>query len=378
MFRTFFLFISIIICTGATAQIMTSFAGNSSRGFAGDGGPAVYANLSYPFYASPDENGNVYIADWGNGCIRKISPSGVINTIAGNRSSVHSGDGGQALNAGIPYPQCIAADNAGNLYISEGNSDSYVKGSSLADSQALAGSRIRKIDASGIITTIAGTGLPGFNGDGHNATATQVNLVTDMVIDFNGTIYFTDYGNHRIRTINTSGIVATIAGKGSAGFSGDGGPAVSAELYFPYALALDIAGNVYFTDSYNNRIRKINTDGIITTIAGNGKAAFSGDNGPAITASFQHPEGIATDGKGNLFIADQLNHRIRKINDTGLVTTISEEPAPSIADKGTKATTTTNFAPNGIAIDNHGNLYIAENGNCIVKKLSTVSGPAKK
>jgi len=378
MFRTLFLFLVVIIRTEASAQVMTTFAGNNSRGYAGDGAPAVYANLCYPFYACPDGNGNVYIADWGNGCIRKVNSSGVITTVAGNRSLIHSGDGSAALSAGIPYPQCVSTDNEGNLYISEGNSERYVKGNYLVDSQALSGSRIRKIDASGIITTIAGTGIPGFNGDGRQATATQVNLVTNIIADATGEIYFTDYGNMRIRKISLSGIVTTIAGKGSAGFSGDGGQATAAELYYPYAMAIDGSGNIYFTDSYNNRIRKINTEGIITTIGGNGKGAFSGDNGQAKAAAFQHPEGIVLDGKGDIIIADQLNHRIREINDTGMVVTIAEVPAPAIADKGTKTEVSATFVPNGLTMDNHGILYIADNGNCTVKKMSVTTGAAKK
>ena len=286
------LFISVIVIASiakqSQAQIITTVAGNGIYGYSGDGGQATAAQLDFPFGVACDVFGNLYIADSYNAAIRKVSTLGIINTIAGNGISGFSGDGGQATAAELNSIFGIYVDVIGNLYIADGGNN-----------------RIRKVNTLGIITTVVGNGTNGYSGDGGQATAAELNYPNGLTIDILGNIYIVDNSNNCIRKISTSGIITTVAGNGTAGFSGDGGQATAAELnLYSGAIAVDVVGNLFLADGANERIRKVNTAGIITTIAGNGTQGYNGDNGQATNAQLDYPWALCTDASGNLYIAD--------------------------------------------------------------------------
>ena len=270
---------------------ITTVAGNGAFGFSGDNGPATSAELYSPGGVAVDSAGNLYIADTQNTRIREVS-KGVITTVAGGGNSF---DNGPATSAALGSPKGVAVDAAGNIYIA----DQIIN-------------RIREV-SKGVITTVAGNGIGGlyggFSGDGGPATSAQLSLPTSVAVDSADNVYIADTNNNRIRKVS-NGVITTVAGNGTRGFSGDGGPATNAELADPEGVAVDAAGNLYIADSFNNRIRKV-TNGVITTVAGNGTGGFSGDNGPATGAELTFPESVAIDSAGNLYIADIDNNRIR-------------------------------------------------------------------
>ncbi|SPE25348.1 NHL repeat containing protein (fragment) [Candidatus Sulfopaludibacter sp. SbA3] len=287
-----------------TKGIISTVAGNGQIGgqigFIGDGGPALSASFYFPSGTAVDAFGNLYIADQYNYSIRRVTPDGIITTVAGSHDPSFSGDGGPATRAALGRPYGIAIDAAGNLYIS----DPIHR-------------RIRRVDLSGIIDTVAGNGALNFAGDGGPATQAALDFPTGVKADNGGNLYVADSMNHRIRRIATDGTITTIAGNGTPGFSGDGGKATSAQLNNPVAVAVDFSGNVYISDGGNNRIRRVSPDGVIATYAGNGNAGYSGDGGPATGASFFVLGGLAIDAADNLYVADVLNSRIRKITPPG-------------------------------------------------------------
>jgi len=337
------------------AQIITTIAGNGTNAYTGDGGQATSAELYAPVQLKFSAAGDLYFADWANNAIRKINTAGIISTIAGGNStqSGFSGDGGQATNAKLSAPQAVTFDAAGNLYISDENN-----------------SRIRKVNTAGIITTIAGNGTIGFNGDGGQATAADINP-KGMTFDAAGNLYIADFNNSRIRKINTAGIISTVAGTGTSGFSGDGGQATAAALRYPYDVVFDDAGNLYIADSYNNCIRKVNSAGIITAIAGNGNLGYSGDGGLATAAKLYQPTGMAFDASGNLYIADSFNNRIRKVNTAGIITTVAGTTTYGYNGDGIQATAAKLYYPIGVTLDASScNLYIGDMDNYRIRKVS--------
>jgi sugar lactone lactonase YvrE len=228
-----------------------------ASGFGGDGGPATAAELFSPETVAVDAAGNLFIGESGNHRIRKVTPDGLITTVAGNGTSGFSGDGGAATAAQLAFPRGVAVDTAGHLYIGEGES----------------GNRIRKVSPNGIITTVAGNGTAGFSGDGGPATSAQISNPRSVAVDAAGNLFIVDTHNHRIRRVSSNGIITTVAGNGTGGFSGDGGPATAAQLNFPQDVIVDMTGNLFIAD-LNDRIRKVSPDGVITTLAvnpGNGR-----------------------------------------------------------------------------------------------------------
>jgi sugar lactone lactonase YvrE len=271
-------------------------------GSGGDGGAATNASLNRPNNVAFDATGSLYIADILNNRIRKVDTNGIIATVAGNGTYSESGDGGAATNAGIYWPASVALDAAGNFYIA-----------------ALYYSHIRKVNANGIISTVVGSSA-GYSGDGGAATSAKVNGPQGVALDADGNLYIADTGNSRIRKVDTSGIISTVAGKSGSGYSGDGGAATNATLKSPWGVALDAFGDLYIADLGNNRIRKVDTNGIITTVAGTSAAGYSGDGGAATNASLHNPACVALDAAGNLYIADWLNNRIREVHLAGYPT----------------------------------------------------------
>jgi len=289
---------------GATTVI----AGTGRAGFAGDGALATAALLNGPLGTAVAPDGSIYIADNANDRIRKIAPNGIITTIAGSVGGF-TGDGGQAVAARLNGPISVALDPAGNLFFTD-----------------VLNLRIRKIATNGIITTVAGTGRFSLSGDGGPATAADA-FPCWLALGPDGSIYFTDdgdarsNGNKRIRRVAPNGIISTVAGTGVAGFTGDGGPATAAQLRSASGVAVDAGGNIFISESYGQRIRKVDPSGKITTYAGTGTAGAGGDGGPALTAQFNFPFGLTVDSIGNLFVVDRSNYKVRKI---------SIPPAPAV------------------------------------------------
>src|SRR5439155_1177468 len=252
-----------------------------------DGGAATNASLNSPASVAQDASGNLYIAEYANHRIRKVTAAtGIITTVAGNGINSFAGDGGAATSASLSSPAGVALDASGNLYIAD-----YFN------------NRIRKVDAaSGIITTVAGNGSFGFAGDGGAATSASLSGPAGVAVDAGGNLYIAAYSNHRIRKVDAAtGIITTMAGNGNPTFAGDGGAATSASLNFPASVALDASGNLYIADPNNNRIRKVAAaTGIITTVAGGGSSL--GDGGAATSASLYDPTALALDASGNLYI----------------------------------------------------------------------------
>ncbi len=352
-----------------SAGVITTVAGTREffGGFSGDNGPATAARLRSPGGVALDGAGNLFIADTGNDRIRKVDSAGVITTVAGTGESFggFSGDGGPAIQAALYYPSGVALDGAGNLFIADTGND-----------------RIRKVDSAGVITTVAGAGefgfaeAGGFGGDGGPAIQAALNYPSDVVADGAGNLYIADTDRSRIRKVDAAGVISTVAGTGSFGFSGDGGPAVEAQLNHPADVTTDGAGNLYIADRYNDRIRKVDSAGVISTVAGTGESfgGFSGDGGPAIQAALNYPRGVAVDGAGNLFIADTGNHRIRKVDSAGVISTVAgtgESFGGFSGDGGPAIQAALNY-PRGVGVDGAGNFFIADTDNHLVRKLTPV------
>jgi len=293
-----------------------------------------------------DRFGNIYILGGYGLILRKIDTKGIIRPVAGDCRLIYhdSGDGGPALDAGFYrwYQEGIGVDQSGNVYIADWEND-----------------RVRKVDTNGIIRAFAGNGNAGFSGDGGLATKAKFNNPWDVVEDKSGNIYISDRNNHRIRMVDPNGIITTIAGTGSRGFGGDGGPAINARFRYPTHLAIDPHDNLYIVDRDNYRIRKIDTKGIITTVAGSGSVGFSGDGGPATKAKLNYLGDIAVDALGNLYICDRNNYRVRKVDTTGIIQTIAGTGAADSSGDGGPPTSAKIYRPSGIAVDEKGDIYIA-------------------
>jgi sugar lactone lactonase YvrE len=293
----------IIRTTGGRGFVV---AGNGNQGLWGDGGPAAGAQFKNPSGLIIDKAGNLYIADTGNAAVRRILPNGLIGEAAGKGTAGFAGDEGRAICAQLKTPSSVAIDGKGRLYIADSGNN-----------------RIRAITSEGMIRTIAGTGIAGFGGDGGISTSAQLKSPGGVALDEAGNVYIADTGNSRIRKIALDGTISTIAGNGTPGFGGDAGPAAAAQLNAPAGIALDSAGALYIADSGNNRIRKIEPDGMIHTIAGNGMAGFGGDRNPASSALLKTPSSVTVDAAGNVYIADSGNNRVRKIETDGVIYTIA-------------------------------------------------------
>ncbi len=345
---------SFSVLSFSQTYTISTFAGTGSLGFSGDGTAATSAKLFYPYSTTVDAAGNVYIADIDNERIRMVNTSGIISTFAGNGTQGFSGDGGAATSAEINQPTEVYADAAGNIYIS-------------------GDSRIRIVNTSGIISTFAGNGISGFSGDGGQATVAEFNTVGGVTQDPSGNFYIADGNNHRIRMVNTSGIISTFAGNGTPGYNGDGAPATSKELNYPVSVSADAAGNVYIGDYFNDRVRMVNTSGVISTYAGNGTPGFSGDGGAASSAELNWPDGIFVDGSGNLFISDEVNVRIRMVNTSGIISTIAGNGIQGFSGDGGPATAAEMDNIMGVSLDIYGNAYIPDYTNDRIRMLTNVT-----
>jgi sugar lactone lactonase YvrE len=323
-----------IAADGSGAMI----AGTGVAGFSGDGGPATAAQLNGPSGVTLGPDGSLYIADTMNHRVRRIAPDGTISTFAGIGVSGFSGDGGPAAAAQFSFPAQTLFDSAGNLYISD-----------------YANTRVRVVSPAGIISTVAGNGLPDPPpsrytqvGDGGPALDAIFTTATSAAFGPAGELYVADWGDSRIRKIAPDGTITTFAGTGEDGYSGDGGPAAQAAITQPITLAVDNSGTVYF-ETADSRVRKVTPDGIIHLVAGTGTEPIrsGGDGGPAVNATLSEPKGLAIDAQGNVYIGDTSNARLCKVDTNGIITTIA---GPGVLG--------TDYW-NAVAFDPLGNLYVA-------------------
>jgi sugar lactone lactonase YvrE len=334
----------------STNGIMTIFAGNGSAGYSGDAGPAIEAELALPSAIAQDAFGNVIIADTGNHRIRKVDLEGIISTVAGQGANTPGTNPSHDI--GTFSGDGGAATNAG-LSDPQGIAVDTADDLLIADKQ---NNRIRKVDANGIITTMAGNGTNGFSGDGGPATNAALNWPTAVAFDAVGDLLICDTGNSLIRKVDANGIITTMAGDGTNGFSGDGGPATNAALNWPTAVAFDAVGDLLICDLGNSRVRKVDANGIITTVAGGGTNVL-GDGGPATNASLA-PSGLAVASSGDLLISDNGNNRIRKVNTDGIITTIAGGGPAYLGDGGAAANSGIN--PFCMTVDSVGNLFVSD------------------
>jgi len=334
-----------------SARALNNIIRTVTFGSAGTG-----AGFYTPHGMAIDAQGNLFVTERGNNRVRKVTPDGIISTVAGNGKSGWNGvisDGGPATEAVVGGPTGVAVDARGNLYIATGTHDN----------------RIRKVTPDGIIHTVAGNGIRGFGGDGGPATAAALNYPQDVIVDTQGNLYIADSYNHRIRKVTPDGIIHTVAGNGSAGFSGDGGPATAAALNGPVGLAADAQGNLYIADANNRRIRKVTPDGIIRTVAGTGLSAYSGDGGSATAARFYSTLGVAVDAQGNLYVADSF--RVRRVSPDGIINTVAGKgsSAGDFGEGGPATAAALGSTLRGLTVDARGNLYIADYTNYRVRKV---------
>ena len=348
---------------------ISTVAGNVSAGgiYSGDGGAATNAGLYYGCGVAFDGAGNMYIADSHNDVIRRVDARGIITTYAGNNGlgGSYTGDGGAATNAGLAYPNAIAEDGAGNLYIA----DTY-------------NNVIRKVDTNGQITTVAGnyTLGGGYSGDGGVATNAALNSPVAVAIDGAGNLYIADYGNDVIRKMDENGVISTVAGNVALEIHTleAVGVATNVVLFRPQGVMVDRAGNLYISEGVND-IRKVDGNGIISTVAGIGLPrspqffwSDSGDGGPAMDAELNSPNGMVEDGAGNLYIAEYGFSDVRRVDTAGIITTVAGNPSQGAgySGDGGPATSASLNGPVGLAMDGAGNLYIADTGNDVIRKVT--------
>lgn len=340
-----------LFAQGPSGTIST-VAGTDSYGFAGDGVQATSTTLFRPSGVAVDSGGSIIIADRWNHRVRKVTPDGIIRTLAGTGVMGFSGDDGPATSANLHFPSAVAAGADGSVLIA----DEY-------------NHRIRRVDASGIITTVVGTGGAGFGGDGGRARSALLNFPSGVALSADGSIIIADEYNHRVRRVTRDGTIRTIAGSNAAGFSGDGGQATSALLNFPNGVAVAPDETVLIADRNNNRVRQVTPNGIITTVAGSNTFGFAGDGSRADNAQLYGPTGVAFAADGSILIADNSNHRIRRVERDGRIYTVAGG-AFGFSGDGLAATTSQLYNPAGISVAADGSLFIADLSNHRVRKIS--------
>jgi len=348
-----FITATLLVSLGVKAQVINTIAGTGTGSFGGDGGAATAAQLRNPNSTKFDAAGNMYIADYNNHRIRKIDASGIISTIAGTGGASFSGDGGAATAAVLNSPVAVAVDGSGNVYFSD-----------------RVNNRIRKINTSGIISTVAGTGAASYTGDGGAATAATLNYPGGLNTDASGNVYIADENNNVIRKITVStGIITTVAGTGTGGFSGDGGSATTAKLNHPKDVFVNATGELYIADYTNHRIRRVNAAGTIATFAGTGVGGFSGDGGTCFSAQLYYPTSLWIDATGVMLLTDSWNNRVRQINTGFIITTIAGMGSYSFSGDG-GAATAAGLKIGSVVADAAGNIYISDDGNHRIRKIT--------
>lgn len=346
------LLVAVCFCQSVAGQNIITYAGTHT-GFLGDGGVALAAQMDLPVNSAKDAAGNLYIADANNNRIRMVTPSGIIQTMAGTGAAGFGGDGGPASAAQLQHPSDVKTDAAGNIFVC----DAY-------------NSCVRKINSAGTISTIAGSpGIAGFSGDEGSATAATLDTPAAIALDAAGNLYIADRGNNRIRKVSTSGIISTIAGAGGTGLSGLFGPATAANTGAPTGVAVDASGNVFVALADQHQVLKINLAGSLLSFAGTGTAGFSGDAAAATSATLHKPQNICTDALGNVYIADMGNQRVRKVNTLGNIYTIAGSGFVGCCTDGSPATTALMNNPMGVTVDDAGQIFIADADNARIRRV---------
>ena len=340
--------------------VITTLVGTGVAGFSGDGGPATSAAVNQPHFVMVDGSNNLLIADTTNHRVRRVAAgTGIVTTLAGTGLAGFGGDDGPATSGMLFYPHGLALDASGNLLISDNGNH-----------------RIRRVAAgTGVITTLVGNGFARFGGDGGPATSANLQNPVSQTFDSSGNLLIADQYNHRIRRVAAgTGIITTLAGTGFADYGGDGGPATSAALRFPYGLAMDGGGNLLIADRVNHRIRRVSLDtGLISTVAGTGTSGFSGDGGPATSASLDGLHTVIVDDSGDMLIADTGNQRIRRVAaGSSIISTLAGTGLRNYGGDGGPATSASFDIPIGLALDASGNLLIADHHN---HRIRVVSAP---
>jgi len=356
MLQLFFAAIASAADSAPTFTI-TTVAGGNKAGFSGDGGPARAAQLNGPSCVALDSKGNLYIADLRNARVRRVNPNGVIESVMGTGAEDFvSGAPRSALETNLSSPYGLTIDAANNLYvISRKHSVVY------------------RVGADGVAHRIAGTGVAGFSGDGGPAVDAQIAGGNHLLVYAGGEVLLGDTGNQRLRKIDASGIITTVAGTGEAGFGGDGGPAIAAAFNGISALAFDATGNIFVADFDNHRIRRISTEGIITTIVGTGDPKYNGDEIAATQANIGEPCGVVVDAAGVVYIGDQFNRRVRAVTVDGVIHTVAGMGKVGlVGDNGSPALEARLISPDILAIDGAGSIYIPDFANHAVRKLTRV------
>ena len=357
--------IILLIVTGSLhAQIIKTVVGTDCYNYGGDGGPATSAHISDPYYCYPafDNAGNMYFAETDLNLIRRVdAATGIITTVAGTFNVIgYTGDGGPAANALLYHPASLAIDDAGNIYIADQVS-----------------TVIRMINPAGIITTASGPYATSCGvGDGGPLSGAQFEAIAGLTTDHNGNLYISDYGCDVVRKVNSAGIVSTVAGNATHGFSGDNGPATSAQLAYPCPVAVDNSGNIYIPDAQNHRVRRVDAvTGIITTVAGTGVLGYSGDGGPATSAQTSFPGSVVIDNAGNFYFGD-YNMVIRKVDPAGIITTYAGNGTPGYTGDGGPAQNAEILLTEGrISMDNLGNIYFINYYSCVIREVPTCVNP---
>jgi sugar lactone lactonase YvrE len=328
---------------------IVTVAGTGASGFSAEGVRAIEARLNAPVGLALDARGTLYFAENLNYRVSKLNPDGTLTTVAGGNGSGFSGDGGPAREAKLWNPTFLTVDAVGNLLVSD-----------------LANRRVRAVAPDGTIRTVAGSGPSGstgggFAGDGGPASQAQLNAPDGLAVDAEGNLFIADLYNRRVRKVDPAGIITTVAGGGTkAAQEADGGPATEAQLGQVPEVAVDTAGNLYLVDFDQNRVRKVDRQGKISTVAGTGTSGFSGDGGPATQARLRQPLQVEIDTAGNLFIADWGNYRVRKVTPDGTITTVVGDGTRRYKGEGGPATAAGLRGPGGLAIDASGNLYLTD------------------
>jgi len=355
-----FLVVALIALGAAAGQalappvpVITTAAGSGAGGFSGDGGQATATALNVPIAVASMPDGSFLIADLGNHRVRRVAPDGTITTVAGTGVGASGGDNGPATAADLVTPRGVAGTADGGFLIADRDAN-----------------RIRKVAADGTITTVAGTGAGGFGGDNGPATQAQLNQPYAASPTADGGFLIADRGNHRIRKVAADGTVTTVAGTGAGGFAGDNGPATQAQLNAPCMVLALPDGSFLIPDRDNQRVRKVASDGTITTFAGTGVAGAAGDGGPATQAQLSGPYSVSVAPGGGVLIGERNGQRVRMVASDGTITTVAGTGGGGFAGDGGLATLAQISAADGLALMPDGSFLIADTGNNRIRRVA--------